>query len=466
MNRDEIRHRMSQVVGELERIAQYDQPTQAQQRTVEVLSEEYDGLEGELKTLSLAELQRAANGGGGYRLEGSSPHTRPQGPQRDTVFRAAETAIATANRSGLLPDHAAQTATGLLERGPQRDRTLAARWAAAAGSEAYLRAFAATVIDPVRGHLTWGPEEQAAYRDAELVSSELRAMSLTDSAGGYMVPFSLDPSIMLTNSGVTSPLRQRARVETIVTDSWNGVTSAGVTSEWLPEANEAAAVTPALAQPSVPVQKLSTYVEYSIEVGMDAVRFVQELQRIMLDSAMQTAETAYTTGSGSNQPVGLITKLASVGGSSVVAPTSAEAFAVSDVYKVQNSLGPRFQPNASWLMSLAFINQCSQFETGNGALVFPDIPGGSLLRRPIDELSTMDSVINPAAVENNYVAVYGDLKAGFLIVDRIGATFETVQHVLGTNRRPTGQRGAWLYQRTGSDVVNPNALRLLSIPTS
>jgi predicted phage gp36 major capsid-like protein len=32
--------------------------------------------------------------------------------------------------------------------------------------------------------------------------------------------------------------------------------------------------------------------------------------------------------------------------------------------------------------------------------------------------------------------------------------------------RPTGQRGALLWFRTGSDVVNPNAFRLLSIPTT
>jgi predicted phage gp36 major capsid-like protein len=53
-----------------------------------------------------------------------------------------------------------------------------------------------------------------------------------------------------------------------------------------------------------------------------------------------------------------------------------------------------------------------------------------------------------------------------VIVDRIGATLETIQHVVGPNNRPTGQRGALLWFRTGSDVVNPNALRVLSVPTT
>lgn len=43
---------------------------------------------------------------------------------------------------------------------------------------------------------------------------------------------------------------------------------------------------------------------------------------------------------------------------------------------------------------------------------------------------------------------------------------ELVPHLFGSSRRPTGQRGALLWFRTGSDVVIPNAFRLLSIPTT
>lgn len=36
---------------------------------------------------------------------------------------------------------------------------------------------------------------------------------------------------MLTSNGSTNPLRQISRVVQTTTDSWNGVTSAGVTAE-------------------------------------------------------------------------------------------------------------------------------------------------------------------------------------------------------------------------------------------
>jgi len=55
----------------------------------------------------------------------------------------------------------------------------------------------------------------------------------------------------------------------------------------------------------------------------------------------------------------------------VVAPTTAEAYAAADVFKVQNAAAARWQANSSWMMNLAFINNTRQFETSNGALQFP-----------------------------------------------------------------------------------------------
>jgi HK97 family phage major capsid protein len=89
-----------------------------------------------------------------------------------------------------------------------------------------------------------------------------------------------------------------------------------------------------------------------------------------------------------------------------------------------------------------------------------------LLSRAMNELSNMDGSINPAATETNYPLAYGDFGAGMVIVDRIGSTLELVPHLFGPNRRPTGQRGALLWFRTGADVVIPDAFRLLSIPTA
>jgi predicted phage gp36 major capsid-like protein len=47
-----------------------------------------------------------------------------------------------------------------------------------------------------------------------------------------------------------------------------------------------------------------------------------------------------------------------------------------------------------------------------------------------------------------------------VIVDRIGTTLELIPNLVGATRRPTGQRGALLWFRTGSDSVVDNAFRL------
>ena len=76
----------------------------------------------------------------------------------------------------------------------------------------------------------------------------------------------------------------------------------------------------------------------------------------------------------------------------------------------------------------------------------------------------MDGAYGAEATANNYVLIYGDVRAGFYIVDRIGTTFELIPNLVGANQRHTGQRGALLWFRAGSEVVIPEALRLLDIP--
>ena len=78
----------------------------------------------------------------------------------------------------------------------------------------------------------------------------------------------------------------------------------------------------------------------------------------------------------------------------------------------------------------------------------------------------VSSSINAAATASNYAVIYGDVAKGFFIVDRIGSTLELIPNLIGDNQRPMGQRGALLWFRTGSEVVVPQALRLLDVPTA
>lgn len=147
-----------------------------------------------------------------------------------------------------------------------------------------------------------------------------------------------------------------------------GVASAGATAEWKAEGVQAADGSPTLASASIPVFLADVDVVYSYEVGDDAVSFINELSRIIVDAVDGLVSTAYTTGGGSTAPQGIITGLA--GTCSEINGGGSEVLAVGDPLLLQNALPPRFSARAQWCANIAIINSLGAFETTNGALRF------------------------------------------------------------------------------------------------
>ena len=410
--------------------------------------------EGHILRLAQAGYIERATPCGDEQQPGYGPDAR-RSQLRTGVMRMVEQDV----RTGLLPTHAAERMESLLALPGHGQANQAARWATVTGSAAYRGAFIKLLADPTNGHRLWTAEEADAFRTAEAYKVEARAMGIgTDAGGGYLLPFQLDPAILLTSNGSTNPLRQVARVVTITSDEWHGITSAGATAEWKAEAAEVTDGSPTLAQPTIPVHFGDSFVPYSFELGMDGINFLSELQAVLLDAADQLMATAYMRGTGTGQPAGVLTGLSA---GQKIASTTADTIVAADVVKLQNALPPRFQPNAQFLANLATINTIGSFETSNGSLRFPEVATGRLLNRPLLEASTLDTAGTTAAAGNDNVILYGDFNQ-FVIVDRIGTTLELIPHLVGANRRPTGQRAALLWFRTGSKTVIDNAFRLLT----
>lgn len=459
------------VAAEVAKLARHDKLTGPQELRFEGLKERWTELTAEHDELAAADrqakLQEIARGAaaGEYHLEHGAyvapgSDQRTGGDRLSGVRSQAMRLLDSSVRSKELPEHAAERVETLLTTGRSYDQELTARWVTTAGAPEYRDAFAKLLADPVRGHLLWTDAESRAYR---AVSETRAAMSLTDANGGYMVPLTLDPAIMLTSDGSMNPLRRISRVVQTVTDQWQGVSSAGATAEWKAEAAEAADGSPTVGDEPIAVHFGDVFVPYSYEVGMDARNFLGEITEVMRDAADQLQATAYTTGTGTGQPKGIVTALA--GTASEINGGGSEVLAAADAFTLQNALPPRFQPRAQWMAHLATINTFRQFETTNGALKFPELANGQLLNRAVNENSNMDGSINAAATANNYLMVYCDFRH-FVIVDRIGTQIELLPNLVGANRRPTGQRGLFLWFRTGSDVVVPQAFRMLDVPTT
>lgn len=346
----------------------------------------------------------------------------------------------------------------------ERDASgVTAEYIAAVADPAYERAFALMLQNPERSAHLMSPEEQAAMERVTRAEAT-RAMSHAEGKlGGFAVPFQLDPSILLTTGGATNPLRRLARTVTVVNaTTWKGVSSEGVEASFDAEAEEVSDDSPELAQPEIPVEKAQAFVPFSIELGADWPALAQELGILFADAKENLEATKFILGegSGSNEPEGLVSKLAEA---SIVETAAEGEVAAGDIYTLQEKLGPRFQPNASWLSTLTVANTIYRFYSPAGEeppLFNQD--RSQLLGKPWTEVSTMSSEVTTSEAK---VLVYGDFNTGngYVIADRVGMNIELVPHLFGENRRPSGQRGLYAYWRVGGAPVVDNAVRLLEV---
>ena len=286
-------------------------------------------------------------------------------------------------------------ATDIIEAWDDKRGTIA-RMCLATSSPEYLRAW--SKLARGKGHMVT-PEEQQALE---------RAMSLTDNAGGYLVPFQMDPTIIVTSNGSLNEIRTVARQVVATGDVWNGVSAGAVTWRWAAEGSEAGDNAPAFGGPAIPNYKADGFVPISIEAMDDADNVTTEVGRLLAQGKDNLEAAAFVTGSGSGQPTGIVTAL--TGTSSIVTSTTTDTLASGDIYKTDTALPARYRkmPSASWLANRGFYNAVRQLDSAGGTNLWErigaDVPPQLLGRRAL-EAEDMDGSVTAAA--ENYMTVYG-----------------------------------------------------------
>jgi len=348
-------------------------------------------------------------------------------------------------------DRIRAAATDILGRWDDKDGTIA-KMVLATSSPEYLRAWSKMATN--KGHMVT-PAEQGALE---------RAMSLTDSEGGYLVPFQLDPTVIITSDGSRNQIRQVARQVVATGDVWNGVSAGAVTWRWAAEESAASDNAPTFAQPTVTIHKADGFVPISLEALQDEANVTAEVGRLLAFGRDELEAAAFITGSGSGQPFGIVTALN--GTSSEVNAAADDTFAAGDVYNLDESLPARYRANAAWLAHRAVYNAVRQFDTSGGGQMWERIGAGQpaeLLGRPALEAEDMASAWGGAGASNINILVYGDF-SNYVIADRIGMTVEFIPHIFdATTNFPKGQRGWYAYYRVGADSVNDGAFRMLNV---
>ena len=297
-----------------------------------------------------------------------------------------------------------------------------------------------------------------------LTTEESRALALgTDSAGGFAVPFQLDPTILLTSNGAINPLRQIARVEQITGKEWDGVTTQGVTVSRVAEATEATDGTPTLAQPTVRTTRVQGFIPFNIELDVSWGALRAQMTRLLMDAKDVEEATAFITGNGTAPNAnGIITTLATT---SYVNTAATATLAIADLYALENSMAPRFRQQSAYLASKTIYNKFrvlfqAQASAAGDSWVRPSA-GTPASFNGYDAYEA--SAMATATTSNSKVLLQGDFQQ-FLIVDRVGMGIELIPHLFGASSRfPTGQRGILAIWFNNSKVLVDNAFRLLNM---
>jgi HK97 family phage major capsid protein len=295
-------------------------------------------------------------------------------------------------------------------------------------------------------------------RRVSAVEAERALSTGTGSAGGFAIPYTLDPSIIMSGNGALNPIRPISRVITISTHDWKGVSSDGVTAAYVPEATEATDASPVLAQPAISTQQGRAFVPFSIELGQDWNGLQDELTRLITDARDVLDATKFLTGSGTNEPFGILTGLTTT---QRVQTNTVATYAVGDPWLLKAQIPARFINSTTFAAAPGIWDTTYRFVGGNSTepLQMPT-RSGEMMGRPKVEWSTMVTTLTTGSK----IMLGGDFNTGYTIVDRIGMTAELIPHLFGaTNRFPTGQRGLYTYWRTGANVVVANAFRYLEV---
>lgn len=301
------------------------------------------------------------------------------------------------------------------------------------------------------GHMLWSDEERQAMYD--VMSNQLVRSAFAETAGNlgaFALPLQLDPTVILTNSGVVGPFRQLARTVIGTSNVWEGISSAGVQSGWVAEAGVVGDSTPTLSQISIQPYKQASWAFGSFEV-LDDTELSSQLPGLFADGKTRLENTAFAIGTGSAQPFGIVTAAA--------ADATAGALTNTMIYALHGNLPPRFRvgdgARPAWLSNVSILNAARQLIPGTGmttSIVDDSATPPRMLGLPFYEASAMAS-----GTTGNRELLLADFSQ-FIVVDRLPSIVLAEPLVKdATTQRPTGQRGWLQYSRTGSDLTTRGA---------
>ena len=323
---------------------------------------------------------------------------------------------------------------------------------------------------------------QAAYKnwmrkDSRLLTpDEIKTLSVgSDPDGGYLVTPDISGRIV-TKNYETSEVRQIASIQAITTDKLEGIEDLGEAGAGYAGENAQGSdtTTPQIGKWSIPVYIIDTEPKATQSIlddaGIDieawladkvANKFARfENAEFVTGSSKIRGFTSYTgaADSGSGVTWGHIGYIYTGTSGAFGNTVATQADKLIDVVGL---LKQAYLPNARWAMARAGITAIRKFKIAATTDAYVWQPGLALgqpetiLGYPVSRMEDM-----PAIAADSYSMAFGDFRAAYQIVDRMGI------RVLRDPYTAKPYVKFYTTKRTGGAVVNFEAIKLLKFGTS
>lgn len=334
--------------------------------------------------------------------------------------------------------------------------------AAATGNLAWRNRATDETVD-IDGYKAWVAEFGTYLRandERELSTKALSAGSNPN--GGYLVP-TAQSAMIVSKIFESSPLRQLATVETIGTDSIEiSVDTGDAATGWVGEIGTRAAT----ATPDVGTQKISVHEVYAKQQATQ--KFLEDasinveawLADKTADKMARTEATAFVSGTGVNQPRGILTYTAGSAGarSTILQYNSGSATLITAdaVLAMPYQIKSDYMANAVWLMKRSTVMAVMLLKDGQGQYIWrPGLATGQPSTLAGYNIQPADDM--PAVAAGTLPVAFGDFRHGYRVVDRLGIT---------TLRDPFSAKPFvefYSRKRVGGDVVDFEAFALMVV---
>lgn len=290
--------------------------------------------------------------------------------------------------------------------------------------------------------------------------SELRdilgvSLTGTGATGGVLAPTRLERSLLddITNENV---VRSLADVRSSASDVDIPYASTHTQAYLIAEGADFTASTPAFAKKTMKAYKVGALSYVTVEAMQDMFLDIEAWLRDDFAQAFaDLEETHFISGTGTNQPSGILT-----GGTSALTAAGTTAITADEIIDLVYAVPQKYRKKGHFLMNDSTIKLIRKLKSNDNQYIWqPGLKEGqpdSLLGYPLHTSSAME-----AAAAGKKPIVFGDFKQ-FRILDRRGLYFQRLVEIAATS----GQVGFLAYRRYDSAVLHSDALKFITMKAS